>query len=66
VRDLIAEAFDRAVDILKSRRSDLHRGEEMLLTRETLSAEDFPAIRPARPEKSETVSRRTLAAPSLS
>ena len=31
VRDIIAEAFDRAVDILKSRRADLDRGAQMLL-----------------------------------
>jgi len=50
VRDLIAQGFDRAVDILKTRRADLDRGAEMLLTQETLSADDFPAIRPAKSE----------------
>jgi cell division protease FtsH len=53
VRDIISHAFDRAVDILKSRRADLDRGAEILLTRETLSAEDFPAIRPAKSEQHE-------------
>ena len=46
-RDIIAEAFNRAVDILKSRRADLDHGAEILLTRETISAEEFPAIRSA-------------------
>jgi cell division protease FtsH len=53
VRDIIAEAFDRAIDILKSRRADLDRGAEILLTRETLTADDFPAIRPARSDGAE-------------
>jgi cell division protease FtsH len=47
VRDIIARAFERAVDIPNARRADLDRGAEMLLTRETLSADDFSAIRPA-------------------
>jgi cell division protease FtsH len=46
VRDVIAEAFDRATEILRSRRADLDKGAEMLLTRETVTAEEFPAIRP--------------------
>jgi cell division protease FtsH len=62
VRDIIAEAFDRAVDILKSRRADLDRGVQMLLTRETLSAEDFPAIRPARSDASEAPPQRSPSA----
>jgi cell division protease FtsH len=62
VRDIIAEAFDRAVDILKSRRADLDRGAQMLLTRETLSAEDFPAIRPARSDASEAPPQRSPSA----
>jgi cell division protease FtsH len=45
VRDIIAHAFDRAVEILQSRRSDLDKGVELLLKRETLTADEFPAIR---------------------
>jgi len=45
VRDVIAQAFDRATEILQSRRPDLDDGVELLLSRETLTAEDFPAIR---------------------
>ena len=41
------------IDILKSRRADLDRGAEILLTRETLSADDFPAICPARSDGAE-------------
>jgi hypothetical protein len=46
VRDIIAEAFDRATAILQTRRTDLDKGSEMLLTRETVTADEFPAIRP--------------------
>jgi cell division protease FtsH len=47
VRDLVAHAFDRASEILKSRKIDLDRGAQLLLARETITADDFPAIRPA-------------------
>ena len=46
VRDIIAQAFDRASAILKARRNDLDKGVELLLARETLTADDFPAVRP--------------------
>jgi len=46
VRDIIAHAFNCATEILQLRRSDLEKGVELLLTRETVTAEDFPAIRP--------------------
>jgi len=45
VRDLLGEAFERARDILQTRRTDLDAGADMLLKRETLTADDFPAIR---------------------
>jgi len=65
VRDLIAEAFNRAVEILKARRADLDRGAEILLTRETISAEDFTAIRstvgPTCPEANSEENRATTA-----
>ncbi len=53
VRDLVAKAFGRATDILRSRRVDLDEGARLLLARETLTADQFPAIRssvqPAKP-----------------
>jgi cell division protease FtsH len=47
VRDIIADAFDRATEILRARRGDLDKGAELLLAHETMSADDFPAIRQA-------------------
>jgi len=48
VRDLLEKALERAAEILQTRRSDLDAGAELLLKRETLTADDFPAIRPPR------------------
>lgn len=45
VRDLLANAFDRAGDILRARRADLEAGAQLLLKRETLTADDFPPLR---------------------
>jgi cell division protease FtsH len=45
VRDLVAKAFGRATDILRSRRADLDEGARLLLARETVTADEFPAIR---------------------
>jgi cell division protease FtsH len=45
VRDIVAQAFDEAQTIVKERRSDLDRGAELLLTKEVLAADEFPAIR---------------------
>jgi cell division protease FtsH len=45
VRDIVAQAFDEAQTIVKERRSDLDRGAELLLTKEVLTADEFPAIR---------------------
>ena len=47
VRDIVAQAFDEAQTILKRRRSDLDAGAELLLTKEVLTADEFPAIRRA-------------------
>jgi len=44
----LGEAFERARDILQTRRTDLDAGADMLLKRETLTADDFPAIRSPR------------------
>jgi cell division protease FtsH len=45
VRDTLANAFKQASDILQSRHSDLEKGVELLLKRETVTTEEFPAIR---------------------
>ncbi|HWW46994.1 MAG TPA: ATP-dependent zinc metalloprotease FtsH [Xanthobacteraceae bacterium] len=50
VGDLVTEALGRATEILQARRADLDQGADLLLLRETLTAEDFPAIRP-QPQK---------------
>ena len=53
VRDLVAQAFGRATDILRKRRADLDEGARLLLAKETVTADQFPAIRssvqPAKP-----------------
>jgi len=50
VRDIIAHAFGRAIEILKGRRADLEKGAELLLSRESLTVDDFPALRPTGDE----------------
>ncbi|MGA7385011.1 MAG: ATP-dependent zinc metalloprotease FtsH [Methylocella sp.] len=45
VRDIIAGAFDEARAILARRHADLDQGAELLLAKEAITAEDFPAIR---------------------
>jgi len=45
VRKLINEAYSRAKDILGQRRSDLDAGATLLLERETITPDDFPALR---------------------
>src|SRR6516164_2311805 len=47
VRDLIEAGGMAARAILERRRSDLEAGVELLMARETLTAEDFAALRPA-------------------
>jgi cell division protease FtsH len=46
VRDLIETGAASARAILERRRSELEAGVELLMTRETLTAEDFPPLRP--------------------
>jgi len=48
VRDLLGKGFARAQEILHARRADLDAGARLLLERETVTADDFPAIRSAR------------------
>jgi cell division protease FtsH len=48
VRDLLNKGFERAQEILRTRRADLDAGVQLLLKRETLTVDDFPAIRSAK------------------
>jgi cell division protease FtsH len=50
VRDIVTAAGVRAGEILTSRRGDLDAGATLLLAQETLTAEQFPAMRPKRRE----------------
>ena len=50
VRDIIAKAFEQATAILRTRRTDLDEGGRLLLAQETLTADQFPAIRPVTKE----------------
>ncbi len=61
VRDIVAEAFDEARAILTRRRADLDQGAELLLKKEAIAAEEFPALRQAEADKTAPVSP-TLAA----
>ena len=46
----LTKAFDQATAILRTRRADLDEGGRLLLAQETLTADQFPAIRPATKE----------------
>jgi len=48
VRDIVARAFDRATEVLRARRAELDEGARLLLTQETVTADQFPAISSAR------------------
>ncbi len=48
VRDLLGKGFERAQEILRTRRADLDAGAQLLLKRETVTVDDFPAIRSAK------------------
>jgi cell division protease FtsH len=48
VRDLLNKGFERAQEILRTRRADLDAGAQLLLKRETVTVDDFPAIRSAK------------------
>ena len=47
VRDIVVKAFDRATEVLRARRADLDEGARLLLAQETVTADQFPAIRSA-------------------
>ena len=49
-RDIVADAFERATEILRRRRQDLEGGAALLLDVETVTAAEFPALRQA-PER---------------
>jgi cell division protease FtsH len=46
VRGLIDGAYTRAKALLQSRRAELEQGAQLLLEKETLTPEEFPALRP--------------------
>jgi cell division protease FtsH len=50
VRDIVVKALDRATEILRTRRADLDEGARLLLAQETVTADQFPAIRSAGPQ----------------
>ncbi len=50
VRDIVSKAFDRATEVLRTRRADLDEGACLLLAQETVTADQFPAIRSAGPQ----------------
>ena len=50
VRDIVVKAFDRATEVLQARRADLDEGARLLLAQETVTADQFPAIRSAGPQ----------------
>jgi len=49
IRALLDEAYDRAKGLLERRRTDLDAGAHLLLERETLTPEEFPALLPLTP-----------------
>jgi cell division protease FtsH len=51
VRDIVVKAFDRATEVLRARRADLDEGARLLLVQETVTADQFPAIHSAGPQK---------------
>lgn len=61
VRDIVAHAFDRATKILQVRNADLERGAELLLARETITADDFAPIRSAAAAADEDARAVTIA-----
>lgn len=49
VRELIEEAYQRALALLTERRGVLEEGVALLLEQETLTPDDFPALQPTSP-----------------
>jgi cell division protease FtsH len=61
MRGLLEQALEEATEILKRRRKDLEAGAALLLERETLTADEFPALRAAKPPKEGTTESGTQA-----
>src|SRR5262249_28269531 len=57
VRDIVAKAFEEARMILSQRRADLDKGAELLLAKEVITSEDFPALQQVRRGTSQQVSQ---------
>ncbi|PLX36364.1 MAG: cell division protein FtsH [Hyphomicrobiales bacterium] len=55
VRRMVEDAFDRAMQLLQSVRADLDAGAAYLLDHETMTDEDFPALRPLPPGEEKDV-----------
>jgi cell division protease FtsH len=53
VRGLIAEGFERAKTILAGRRGDLDAGAALLVEREVITPQEFPALRPVASKAAE-------------
>jgi len=51
VHDITIVAFDEARAILARRRADLDKGAELLLTKESITIEDFPALGKGAPSE---------------
>ncbi|SEB70018.1 cell division protease FtsH [Pseudomonas mohnii] len=49
IRALLDDAYGRAKALLESRRADLDAGARLLLEKETLTPEEFPALLPLKP-----------------
>lgn len=54
IKTRVETAFSRAKDLLVTHRKDLDAGAELLLSKETLTDQDFPAIRPASERRDST------------
>ena len=54
VRDIVVKAFYRATEVLRARRADLDEGARLLLAQETVTADQFPAIRSVGPQTKST------------
>jgi cell division protease FtsH len=63
IRTLVDQAFAEASAILRRRRADLERGAKMLLEKETLTADDFPALKPEAEAKTDAGPQKVVAAP---
>jgi cell division protease FtsH len=50
VRDIVVKALDRATEVLQTRQTDLDEGARLLLAQETVTADQFVAIRSAGPQ----------------